>query len=60
MFSLILLNLTSEEIVTDIPHDAAAVVVYLLLALFIGFIWYGSRPGSARQEDVARSQAPPV
>ncbi|CAN5638058.1 hypothetical protein BH23GEM7_BH23GEM7_24470 [soil metagenome] len=55
MFSLILLNLTFEEIVTDIPHDAAAVVVYLLLALFVGFIWYGSRPGAAGEEDAGRS-----
>ncbi len=58
MFSLILLNLTLKDIVTDIPHDAAAVVVYLLLALFIGFIWYGSRPGSTQREEPARSEAP--
>lgn len=48
MLSLIL-NLTLEEIITDIPHDGAAFVVYLMLALFIGFIWYGSRPGASRR-----------
>ncbi len=44
MLSLVLLELTLEEIITDIPHDFAALVVYLMLALFVGFIWYGSRP----------------
>ncbi len=43
MLSLILWKLTLQEVLTDIPHDPAAFVVYLLLALFIGFIWYGSR-----------------
>lgn len=36
-------GLTLEEIVTDIPHDLTALVVYLLLGLFGGFVWYGSR-----------------
>ncbi len=54
MFSLILLELTLEEVLTDIPHDFAALIVYLLLGLFVGFIWYGSRfpskPGSTKED----------
>ena len=36
-------GLTLREIIQNIPHDGAAVVVYVLLAIFIGFIWMGSR-----------------
>lgn len=43
MLASILLELTWREIVTDIPHDFAAFVVYTLVALFIAGIWYGSR-----------------
>lgn len=43
MLALILLELTLREIVSDIPHDAGAVVAYALLAIFLGFIWAGSR-----------------
>ncbi|CAN5824906.1 hypothetical protein BH23GEM3_BH23GEM3_18920 [soil metagenome] len=43
MFSFILLQLTLREILADIPHGAPALIVYLMLVLFIGFIWYGSR-----------------
>lgn len=45
MLSLMLLKLTFQEIIADIPHDGAAIVVYLLLAAFVAGIWYGSRPG---------------
>lgn len=43
MLSFTLLDLSLAEIVTDIPHDAGAVVVYVLLALFVGMTWAGSR-----------------
>ncbi len=43
MLSLMLLKLTFNDVVSDIPHDLSALVVYLMLGLFIGFIWYGSR-----------------
>lgn len=47
MFALVGLiqddGLTFREVLSDIPHDAAAIFVYLLLALFVGFIWWGSR-----------------
>jgi hypothetical protein len=34
---------TVRELLTDIPHDGPAIVVYVMIALFIGFIWWGSR-----------------
>jgi hypothetical protein len=40
-------GLTLREILTNIPHNAAAIVVYVLLAVLVGFIWYGSRNSSA-------------
>ena len=36
-------GLTLSEILSDIPHDAGALVVYVLIAAFVGFIWYGTR-----------------
>ena len=51
MFTLSLLQgddgLTLREVIADIPHDAGAVAVYLLLALYIGFVWYGNRKRGA-------------
>lgn len=26
----------------DIPRDTGAIIVYLLLAVFMAFVWYGS------------------
>jgi hypothetical protein len=45
MLSLMLLELTLQEVVADIPHDAGAMIVYLLLGAFVGLVWYGSRAG---------------
>lgn len=36
-------GLTWREVVANLPHDGPALVVYVLVALFIGFIWHGSR-----------------
>lgn len=36
-------GLSLAEVLRDIPHDAGAMVVYVLLLAFVGFIWYGSR-----------------
>jgi hypothetical protein len=47
MLALILLDLTLREIVADLPHDAGSIVIYVLFALFAGFIWAGSRGGSS-------------
>jgi hypothetical protein len=40
-------GLTFGDVVRDLPHDAGALVVYVLMLGFIGFIWYGSRRRSA-------------
>lgn len=52
MLSFILLDLTLNEIVADIPRDGASVIVYLLIAIFVGLIWAGSR-GDARDNDAS-------
>jgi hypothetical protein len=41
-------GLTLREVLADIPHDLPAMVVYVLIALFVGFIWWGSRGGNTR------------
>lgn len=55
MFALIILiqddGLTIREVLSDIPHDAAAIFVYLLLAIFVFFIWKGSRSRPLRSND---------
>ena len=43
MLSLILLRLTLAGVVADLPHDLAAWITYALLALFVVFVWSGSR-----------------
>lgn len=40
-------GLTLTDILSDIPHDAGAVIVYILVLAFAGFVWYGSRHSSA-------------
>lgn len=53
MFSFIyLIELTLEKVIANIPHDAGAFLAYGILALFVAFIWVGSRPktnGSQRK-----------
>lgn len=36
-------GLTVDEVISGIPHDGPAIVVYLMLIVFVGFIWAGSR-----------------
>lgn len=43
MIASILLKLTLQEILSDIPHDLPALVAYLVLTLFVVGIWLGSR-----------------
>lgn len=57
MFALALVRLTPWEVVRDVPHDPAAFVTYALLALFVGFVWYGNRRGSGSEREVR--QRPP-
>ena len=40
-------GLTLREVVNGIPHDGPAILVYAMLAAFIGFIWVGSRKKSS-------------
>ena len=35
--------LTVREILADIPHDGPAILLYLLLALCVGFVWLAGR-----------------
>jgi len=37
-------RLTLGRVLRDIPHDARAIVAYLLIAGFIYFIWRANRP----------------
>ncbi len=43
-------GLTLDSVLRNLPHDAGAIVVYVLLLAFIGFIWYGSRNPPAIDE----------
>ncbi|HEU5210950.1 MAG TPA: hypothetical protein VFU06_16260 [Longimicrobiales bacterium] len=43
-------GLTFEAVIRNLPHDAGAIVVYVLMLAFIGFIWYGSRKPPAIDE----------
>lgn len=40
-------GLTFGEIVSGIPHDGPAIVIYVMLAAFVGFIVIGSRRKSS-------------
>jgi hypothetical protein len=57
MFALALLDLTLREVITDLPHDAGALVAYLMLALFIGFTVMGSRRRSS-PDDATSTTSP--
>lgn len=39
-------GLTIGKLLGDIPHDAPAIVVYVMVLLFAGLIWAGSRKKS--------------
>jgi len=41
-------GLTLGEVVRDLPHDPASIVGYVFLAVFVGFVWFGMRPGRSR------------
>lgn len=40
-------GLTLERIISGIPHDGPAIVIYVMLVAFVGFIWMGSRRKSS-------------
>jgi hypothetical protein len=39
-------GLTLRKVLADIPHDLPALVVYVLVGLFVGSIWYANRSQS--------------
>jgi hypothetical protein len=50
MFAILLLQVSVGDLISGIPRDAGAIVVYFVLALFIGFVWIGSRPGASKSD----------
>jgi hypothetical protein len=53
-------GLTFREVIGGIPHDAGAILAFILIAIFIGVIWLGSRNTATPPppEDQAPSPAP--
>lgn len=47
MLSMIVLELALREVLADLPHDAGAGIVLILLLALIGFVWHGSRGGAS-------------
>lgn len=43
MFALVLLDLTLREVISDLPHDAGALITYALLTAFVALTVIGSR-----------------
>lgn len=41
------------EIISGIPHDAGAVIAYLLLGLVVFLIWFGSRKSTIEKYSAA-------
>jgi hypothetical protein len=41
-------GLTFRKVLSDIPHDLPALVVYVLLGAFVFLIWRGSRSSAPR------------
>jgi hypothetical protein len=54
MIALALLELTVGEVIGDIPHDAGAMITLLIVALFVAFIWHGSRSRSRSGPDTSQ------
>jgi hypothetical protein len=49
-------GLTFREVISGIPHDAGAVLAFILIALFVGAIWMGSRNTATAQTPPPESQ----
>jgi hypothetical protein len=43
-------DITLGRVLSDIPHNASALVVYVLLAAFVYLIWRGSRSAQKQKE----------
>ncbi|MEX2582595.1 MAG: hypothetical protein WD766_04955 [Gemmatimonadota bacterium] len=65
LFSAAAFELTLGEIVADLPRDAGAVVVLLMLGAFVFLTWHGSRRSTietykARSHSVAEAEIDPA
>ena len=40
------LDLTLRDVIAALPHDAGAIVVFVLLVGFVLLVWYGSLPST--------------
>ena len=47
LISAVVFQLTLRDVVTGIPHDVGAVIVYIILGLFLFGVWRGSKSGRA-------------
>lgn len=59
MLSTMLLDLTFGEVISSIPTDGGAIFAYVLIAVFIWFIWKGTRPGKPGQRP-SDNEIPPT
>lgn len=50
-------GLTIGRILADIPHDAPAILLYVLTAASIGLIWWANRKKTG-DDSAVRSEAP--
>lgn len=57
MLAILLLQVGIGDLISGIPRDAGAVVVYIVLGIFIAFVWIGSRPGASRSGPKSRADA---
>ncbi len=48
--SAVLQSLTLGDYLSDIPHDAGAVVAYSIIGIFVAFVWMGSRTKKAPRQ----------
>lgn len=48
MLAFALLDLTFDEVISDIPLNAGTLLVFAIFAAFAVGIWYGSRPNLPR------------
>ncbi|MGD8278821.1 MAG: hypothetical protein PVH00_12370 [Gemmatimonadota bacterium] len=44
-------TLSLNGVVHNLPHDAPAIVGYVLIAAFIGFVWQGNRKRPEKHPD---------
>ena len=55
--SVALLDVSVGQLLAEIPRDAGAIVVYVVMIVFVGLIWLGSR---GKGKDSTSSEASPT